>query len=119
MPSPLNTAFSPERQVTDDRRACWLNKLLEDRRFRTSQIEHLDTAMRSSPGRPSDAVNRILRASAWAALKDIDDALARLFSGEYGRCISCGQPIELERLDVLPMASQCMPCQYNAEVGGC
>ena len=118
MPSPLHPAFLPEQPVTDDRRASWLAKLLQDRTFRTTQIEQLDAEMRGSLGRPSDTVARIVRAGAWAALKEIDDALARLFSGRFGRCISCGQPIGLDRLDVLPMTSHCMPCQFESELHG-
>ena len=114
----LNTASSPERQVTDDRQACWVAKLLEDRSFRTSQLERLDAELDASSDPAANAVTGLLWAGAYAALKDIDDALARLASGQFGRCVSCDQPIELERLDVLPMTPQCMPCHYDAEISG-
>ena len=111
----LHTESSRQGQVSDERRACWIAKLLEERRFRAAQIERLDAQIGASTDSASVAVARILRAGAGAALTDIDDALARLVSGRFGRCLSCDQPIELERLDVLPMGPRCMPCQYDAE----
>ena len=113
-----NTESSPGRQVTDDRRVCWVTKLLEDRSFRASQLEQLDAELDASSDPAAKAVAGLLWGGAYAALKDIDDALARLASGQFGRCVRCDQAIELERLDVLPMTSWCMPCHYDAEIGG-
>ena len=31
--------------------------------------------------------------------------------GSYGKCISCGENIDLERLEILPTAVQCMECE--------
>jgi DnaK suppressor protein len=44
-------------------------------------------------------------------LKYLDEALARLDADHYGRCVACGRPIPLERLRVLPFASNCVDCQ--------
>lgn len=44
-------------------------------------------------------------------LKYLDEALARLDADKYGRCVACGRPIPLERLRVLPFASNCVDCQ--------
>jgi RNA polymerase-binding transcription factor DksA len=118
MPVPLYTASLWKEQVTDERRACWITQLLEGRSFRRSQIESLDLELNGVRDDPADAVISILRAGSAAVLQQIDDALFRLASGQFGRCVICNQPIELERLDVLPMTSRCMPCQYDAEVGG-
>lgn len=43
-------------------------------------------------------------------LDEIDDALNRLAHGAYGRCETCGTPIDPERLEVLPAARQCVGC---------
>jgi RNA polymerase-binding transcription factor DksA len=38
----------------------------------------------------------------------IDEALARLERGEYGRCIVCGRPIPQERLELVPQTPYCV-----------
>lgn len=37
-------------------------------------------------------------------------ALTRLREGKYGICESCGAPIPLERLEILPHATECVSC---------
>jgi RNA polymerase-binding protein DksA len=51
-------------------------------------------------------------------LELIEQALQRLENGSYGRCESCGGPIDPERLDALPYATQCIRCQQQAERHG-
>lgn len=41
----------------------------------------------------------------------IELALRRIDLGTYGVCVSCGQPIEHERLDAYPTANRCAACQ--------
>ena len=38
----------------------------------------------------------------------IDDALARIERGEYGRCVVCGRPIPEERLELVPETPHCV-----------
>ncbi|MGB9742160.1 MAG: TraR/DksA family transcriptional regulator [candidate division WOR-3 bacterium] len=45
-----------------------------------------------------------------SALREIDDALARIASGTYGMCERCGEPIPRARLEVVPYARLCMKC---------
>ena len=40
-------------------------------------------------------------------LAGVDDALARIDAGTYGRCESCGDPINAERLRIDPTARLC------------
>ncbi|HEV8479245.1 MAG TPA: TraR/DksA C4-type zinc finger protein [Candidatus Eisenbacteria bacterium] len=49
------------------------------------------------------------------ALLDVDDALRRLYSGNYGSCESCGNPIGRERLEVVPHARLCKACKEKEE----
>jgi DnaK suppressor protein len=48
--------------------------------------------------------------------EEIDDALQRIERGEYGLCEACGRPIELERLEVMPMARLCEADARRADV---
>ncbi|RED16904.1 TraR/DksA family transcriptional regulator [Parasphingopyxis lamellibrachiae] len=40
----------------------------------------------------------------------IDAALKRLDEGEFGWCLSCGEAIAEKRLEIDPMATQCIAC---------
>jgi DnaK suppressor protein len=51
-----------------------------------------------------------LIARAEEKLKFLDEALARLDAGKYGRCLGCRELIPLERLKALPF-SYCVDCQ--------
>jgi len=51
-------------------------------------------------------------------VEEIDDALARIDAGTYGRCITCGHLIPGARLEVMPTAQRCMPCQARVERQG-
>jgi len=42
--------------------------------------------------------------------RSLQDALARIADGTYGRCTWCGAPIPIERLEVVPTAEGCQAC---------
>jgi RNA polymerase-binding protein DksA len=48
-------------------------------------------------------------------VRDIDAALERIESGEYGICIDCGIDIDFERLAAFPTAKRCVDCQSRHE----
>jgi DnaK suppressor protein len=48
--------------------------------------------------------------SAEAALARLDDAIARLRGGRYGRCLVCHDEIAEERLLALPGVDRCTDC---------
>lgn len=41
------------------------------------------------------------------------EALRRMSEGTYGRCDGCGGEIPPARLEILPWARQCVPCQQR------
>jgi RNA polymerase-binding transcription factor DksA len=55
-------------------------------------------------------LNLALREDMEQRLVQLRDALERLGEGDYGICESCGQPIDPERLEVLPSTSLCIKC---------
>jgi len=44
-------------------------------------------------------------------LAGIEHALQKFEEGTYGKCDSCGKPIDPERLEALPQASLCLNCK--------
>lgn len=49
-------------------------------------------------------------------LTAVEDALARMRDGTYGRCIDCGTAIAAERLEAIPHAARCIACQRRADL---
>jgi RNA polymerase-binding transcription factor len=47
----------------------------------------------------------------YRTLKEIDAALDRLATGDYGVCVSCGAPLNARRLAAIPWAALCIRCQ--------
>ena len=90
-------------------------ELEQQQRFRLSQIDELasEAALAADDAR-WQVIRALIMAAEWA-LGDINWALQRLDRGTYGTCERCATPVPLERLNVLPMARLCMPCQRRSE----
>lgn len=56
-------------------------------------------------------------ARAREAIDNIDAALARMDAGTYGLCESCGDAVPYERLEAIPHARLCVPCQGQRRRG--
>jgi DnaK suppressor protein len=50
-------------------------------------------------------------------LYHLNHALERIDKGDYGMCVSCGQPIGPERLEAVPHARLCIDCKSKEERG--
>ena len=85
--------------------------LREQRSFRLVQLRELS----KGEGRDTATIGvaDALEHAARHALGEIDLALDRLRCGRYGRCVACGRAIGRDRLDVLPSAARCTPCQHR------
>jgi DnaK suppressor protein len=109
-------------------------RLLEERKKLSGQLGYLEKTMaqtqRDAGGDLSaysfhmadmgtDAMERekaFLFASAEGRLLyNVDEALRRLYRGEYGNCQVCGKEIGKPRLDAIPHASLCVTCQEKQE----
>jgi DnaK suppressor protein len=51
------------------------------------------------------------------ALRDIQDALARIDGRTYGFCANCDDEINPRRLEAVPWAAMCVKCQELLEKG--
>lgn len=63
-------------------------------------------------------LNLALRGELEQKIERLEDALERLDEGDYGVCESCGQPIDPQRLAVLPDTTLCIRCARKAEESG-
>jgi RNA polymerase-binding transcription factor len=78
----------------------------------TDQLAELTRRSRQ-PGRGGHDHDTLaaLIASARQAVSDTAQALRRMAEGSYGTCERCTVDIPLQRLEVLPHARFCVPCQ--------
>jgi DnaK suppressor protein len=54
----------------------------------------------------------------WNKLKQVEEALEKIKSGDYGTCTHCEQPIPEVRLKVQPFAEHCVSCLEMIEKNG-
>ncbi len=47
-------------------------------------------------------------------LEKLDQALGRIKEGTYGICIKCEKNIDKERLEAVPIATQCIDCKTKS-----
>jgi len=57
----------------------------------------------------------LMSSSMISNLKEVQEALERIDKKEYGKCQHCGAAISPKRLEVLPFARFCVPCQETME----
>ncbi len=48
-------------------------------------------------------------------VKKIDEAIERIDEGTFGECESCGEDIEVRRLEARPTATLCIQCKEDQE----
>jgi DnaK suppressor protein len=83
----------------------------------TGQPDHVEFDQGfADSGQATDEKTRVLSMAEGLieTLHEVDAALARMETGTYGRCESCGNPIPEDRLDARPYARQCMACKTRA-----
>jgi DnaK suppressor protein len=67
-------------------------------------------ALLGAPG-PERGAAPALTTSSRQELTDIAHALRRMADGSYGTCEFCRHEIPIERLESLPQARYCLPCE--------
>jgi RNA polymerase-binding transcription factor DksA len=87
--------------------------LSEEFTLQTARLREF-TQLDADTGDPGEAYQRAaLLVVTRRALEQISGALHRIAEGTYGRCEKCGTSIPAERLEVLPHARFCVPCQQR------
>lgn len=80
----------------------------------TARVKEL-TEMNADTGDPGEAHTRdALLAAARHSAEQLTGALGRIADGTYGGCDRCGVAIPVERLEALPHARFCVPCQERS-----
>lgn len=69
----------------------------------------------AADGEAQALVSEAQSAAAAAELEQVTAAQRRLLDGSYGRCLECGESIELGRLLALPGSPLCTACQLSSE----
>ena len=91
------------------------------------QIARLEQALGERPddgpgqGNPATTrwdVNLALLVQSRKRVEEIEQALSRVKRGEYGICRECGDPIQPDRLAVLPSTKLCIRCARAGERAG-
>ena len=75
---------------------------------RVGRVSRMDALQAQAMAKESDR-RRLL------ALQRIDSALQRIEDDEYGNCLSCDEPIMVDRLEADPAALLCIDCAKEAE----
>ncbi|BCJ62843.1 TraR/DksA family transcriptional regulator [Micromonospora endophytica] len=84
--------------------------LTQEHKTQTARL----TELTADTGDPAQAhTNAALIAAARQSLEQISAALRRLAAGSYGTCERCGTAIARERLEIIPHARFCVPCQQK------
>ena len=87
--------------------------LADDFATQTARLREL-TEINADTGDPGEAHNRAeLLVTTRRNIEQITGALRRIADGTYGACEKCDRNIPVERLEVLPHARFCVPCQEN------
>jgi DnaK suppressor protein len=99
--------------VIDNHRADALRQVLQAQfDQQTAELTRL-VKDRSDHGGPDPHTTASLIVAARRALADTTEALKRMVDGTYGICQHCGRRIPVERLEILPQARFCVPCQRD------
>lgn len=113
-------------------------KLLEERGRLVKELQYLDETVLNKNQRDmsgdlsaysfhmadqgSDNMEREIAflgaSSEGRALLNIDEALRKLYRGEYGVCETCSQEIPRKRLEAVPYATLCITCKEKEEKAG-
>jgi DnaK suppressor protein len=94
------------RQQLLDRRTG-LESERRDELDRDRPVDYLDSASRDENLGLLDS----LGVAETRLLREIDEALNRIYEGTYGTCEECGEEIDPRRLEVMPYARLCVACR--------
>lgn len=96
-----------------------LERMIEDHERELEEARQTETSAERSPDPGSAEAGSMnfeyekelsLGQNTVDLLRKVERALARVADKTYGICESCGNPIPVARLEVLPYATECVSC---------
>jgi DnaK suppressor protein len=96
-------------KVTLEKRRIELSERLERLKKDLSRGHSSDSAEQAQE-RENDEVLTQLSTDVEGELREVNTALDRLQSNQYGVCVSCSAEIPLARLQIKPEAVRCVKC---------
>ena len=96
-----------------------LEKMIEDHERELEEARQTETSAERSPDPGSAEAGSMnfeyekelsLGQNTVDLLRKVERALSRVVDKTYGMCESCGNPIPVARLEVLPYATECVSC---------
>src|SRR5262245_48809592 len=135
-PAPAKPGPKGEERLNDDDLKYFENRLLEERARIMGEMGHLESTIlkvnpRDSAGEVggysfhmadagTDSMEREISfdiaSKEGRLLREIDDALRRIYNGVFGICEASGKPIARARLEALPWARYTIEEQHNMEM---
>lgn len=100
------TGTRPERLTAHEA----IQRLEHERASRLTQLRAVEEGGSEAETHVMAAQQDIVR----RVLGEIEAAFARVRDGSYGCCRGCAKAIPVERLEILPYAALCVPCQRTA-----
>jgi len=108
-----------EESITQDRETLLKQRLEQQLRAAKVELAEIEERLQDKgdygPGTGDPLVVRwelslARRERVETRIDALQEALERLKDGTYGLCQSCGRLIDLERLEALPRATECIDC---------
>ncbi|MDH3317786.1 MAG: TraR/DksA family transcriptional regulator [Gammaproteobacteria bacterium] len=84
------------------------SQIVELDQARVGRLSRMDALQSQAMAKESSRRREIM-------LRNVASALARIESGDFGFCQSCGDPIHQKRLEFDPAALLCIQCAERAE----
>ena len=119
----IDARYTEQKRMLETRRRELQRNLdtkLRDVRANNGRESELGGVLDAAEASDSDLQQDIaitLTAMTAEVLGRVDEALARLANGVYGRCVECDGEISLKRLSALPFALRCRDCEELREIG--
>lgn len=104
---PVRTVFNPKQVLLEQLASMKIGRSIDA----IEKGDEIDLAT----GEISRELEARLSMRQQKQLKDIQDALERLKTGDYGTCEECAETIPEQRLRLFPAARLCVRCQEEAD----
>jgi DnaK suppressor protein len=87
-----------------------------DYKTKFPEVNESDTSDEKAQNVTEYERNRATEQMFESRLKEINDTLSRINAGEYGVCEKCSYPIDIKRLEAMPVAKVCVNCSKKARL---